>query len=64
MTNTGVGHSSIAVNHVIASLLMAFIIRIPSSCLFIMISILLLGFENQMERSMLFKGASVSFSGQ
>lgn len=62
MMNTGVGHSSVAVNHVVASLLMA--LRIPSSCLFIMISILLLGFENQMERNMLFKGASVSFSGQ
>lgn len=60
-----IGRSSVAVNHVTASLLVSFIIRIPSiCCLFIMISILLPGFEKQMERNALSKGASVTFSGQ
>lgn len=65
MDNTGVGHSSVAVNHVIVSLLVAFIIRIPPfCCLFIMINILLLRFEKQTERNTLFKEVSVTFSGQ
>lgn len=40
MKSTGIEHSSVAVNHVMAFLLMAYIIKIPSFCLFIMITIL------------------------